>query len=63
MDARPIAHSPRTAGMAANLSRASIERAIARELLRARKFGRRVIIEDQDLVDFIHALPATTTTK
>jgi excisionase family DNA binding protein len=54
----PIALSVAEAANAAGLGRTSLYSAISEGLLRTRKFGRRTLIEAEELQRFIKSLPA-----
>lgn len=55
---KKMAHSIESASAAADVGRDKIYEAIRTGQLRAKKFGRRTIITDEDLRTFIHNLPA-----
>lgn len=57
-DSKKMAHSIESASAAADVGRDKIYDAIRTGQLRAKKFGRRTIITDEDLRSFIANLPA-----
>jgi excisionase family DNA binding protein len=57
LPAPPLAHSIENAATLANCGRTSIYAVIKNRELQARKIGRRTIILDQDLRDWLASLP------